>query len=114
MENEEKYLKETVGQENPFRVPEGYFKLLAERVMNQLPEQQKKRRLLLLRPWHYAAAAVLAAVIMGLSFYFHQYTADDQPAVAAVETNTENTYMDEVADYAMLDNAEIYACLADY
>ena len=25
MTNEEKYLKERVGQENPFRTPEGYF-----------------------------------------------------------------------------------------
>ena len=49
---------------------------------------------------------------MGLTYYFQQ-PMEAQPSVASTETNTDNTYIDEVADYAMIDNAEIYACLAD-
>ena len=41
MENEEKYIREKAGRENPFRVPEGYFEQLTERVMSQLPENAK-------------------------------------------------------------------------
>ena len=39
MENEEKYIREKMGDKSPFRVPEGYFDQLASRVMSQLPEQ---------------------------------------------------------------------------
>ena len=113
MENEEKYIREKVGRENPFRVPEGYFDQLSARVMEQLPERQRKSRLVQLRPWYYAAACVAAVAVMGLTFHFHAGTGQSS-AVAYAETNTDNTYIDEAADYAMLDNNEIYACLADY
>ena len=34
MTNEEKYLKERVGQENPFRTPEGYFDQFTAKTVN--------------------------------------------------------------------------------
>ena len=37
MKNEEKYMNEGLLRENPFRVPEGYFDNLTDRVMSQLP-----------------------------------------------------------------------------
>ena len=40
MTNEEKYLKERVGQENPFRTPEGYFDQFTANIMAQLPDRQ--------------------------------------------------------------------------
>ena len=41
MIEEEKHLREIVGQRNAFRVPDGYFEQLTAQVMQQLPEQQK-------------------------------------------------------------------------
>ena len=41
MNYEEKEIKERFGQTNPFRVPDGYFDQLTERVMSQLPEREK-------------------------------------------------------------------------
>ncbi len=113
MENEEKYIKERVGQDNPFRVPEGYFEQLTQQVMNQLPERQQKSRQLRLRPWYYAAASIVILAVMGVSVYFHLEEDEQQQMAVSVETNTDNTYIDEVADYAMIDNTEIYACLSD-
>ena len=113
MKNEEKYMNEELLRENPFRVPEGYFDNLTDRVMSQLPERRQKSRLLPLRPWYYAAASIAFVAIMGFTYHFHQNTADEQSAIASVETNTENSYIDEVADYVMFDNTEIYACLTD-
>lgn len=119
MNNEDLYIIERVGKENPFKVPAGYFDQLTSRVMSQLPEQtvillpERKpvSRLVSLRPWLYAAACFVAVVVMGVTLYSYQNVATDQQmAVATVESN----YMDDAADYAMLDNAEIYACLADY
>jgi hypothetical protein len=114
MEQEEKILIEQFGRQNPFRVPEGYFDSLTERVMTQLPERKPKSRLVALRPWFYAAACFAVVAVVGLTYHFHQ--ADVTKQVAATEVVApvvDNSYVDEAADYAMLDNVEIYAYLAE-
>lgn len=115
MDYEEKYIQEKMGQRNPFRVPEGYFDQLADQVMAQLPERQRKSRVVALRPWLYAAASVVLVVVMSLTFYFHRHAgAEMQTAAVATAVSTEeSSYIDEAADYAMLDNVEIYALLAE-
>ena len=125
MNYEEKEMQVRFGKENPFRVPEGYFDQLTERVMAQLPEREQqaeqislsdrhpKSRLVALRPWFYAAACTIAVVVMGVTFLSHD-SAEEQPlASTSTTTNTESQYIDDAADYVMLDNAEIYACLAE-
>ena len=125
MNYEEKEMQVRFGKENPFRVPEGYFDQLADRVMAQLPERDQqaeqvtlsnhrpKSRLVALRPWLYAAACTIAVVVMGVTFLSHD-SAEEQPlASTSTTTNTESQYIDDAADYVMLDNAEIYACLAE-
>ena len=122
MEQEEKILMEQFGRQNPFRVPEGYFDSLTERVMTQLPERvvkqqterKPKSRLVALRPWLYAAACFAAVAVLGLTYHFRQ--AETTQQVAATEITApapDNSYVDDAADYAMLDNVEIYAYLAD-
>ena len=138
MSNEELYLKEKVGTANHFTVPEGYFEQLTEKIMQQLPEEtpqqlseeqpvaatiplttperrgngnggQQPGLLLRLRPWLYAAACIAAVMVMVLTVYFRQ--SNSEPTVAAATVDSE--YMEEAADYAMLDNMDIYACLSD-
>ena len=108
MTNEEQYLKERVGQENHFRVPDGYFDQFATRMMAQLPEERPVARQVSLRVrrWLYAAACVAALAVTAFSFHFHQQ--DDSQQIAASET-----YIDEAADYAMMDNSDIYQLLAE-
>lgn len=125
MNYEEQELQERFGKGNPFRVPEGYFVQLTDRVMAQLPEREQqaeqitladrrpKSRLVALRPWLYAAACIVAAVVMGLTFHHSHEPADEQTVASTTVTNTESEYIDDAADYAMLDNAEIYAYLAE-
>ena len=110
MMKEEQYLKQAIGTRNPFQVPEGYFDELVLRVMQQLPERQQPRsRLVALRPWLYGvAASLLIAVAAGATFYFQQH-AEPQELTA----NVDAAYIDEAADYALIDNTEIYACLAE-
>jgi len=109
MTNEEKYLRERVGQENPFRTPEGYFDQFTANIMAQLPDKAPvaKKVAMPLRHWFYAAACVAALVVMAFSFHFH--AASDTPQQVAVSEN----YIDEAADYAMLDNSDIYQLLAE-
>lgn len=113
MTNEELYLREKVGQGNPFKVPEGYFEQLTSQVMNQLPEKKAKVVSMRIRRWLYAAACIAAIAVLGLTFMFDNRVAAEQQPLTASVSAVESDYMDEAADYAMIDNAEIYACLAE-
>jgi hypothetical protein len=82
--------------------------------MAQLPERQPmesksvaKKVAMPIRHWFYAAACVAALLVTAFSFHFHN-TTDNQQQVAFSET-----YIDEAADYAMLDNTDIYQLLAE-
>ena len=120
MTNEELYLKNRITNENPFRVPEGYFDRLTADVMARLPERQSEnpkeektaRRIQLRRSW-LAAASVAVVAIVGTLVYFNRLnpadTADKQ--VAAVAAPVSDSYIDEAADYLMMDHQDIYACL---
>jgi len=120
MMNEEKYIQEKVGKRNPFRVPEGYFENLTEQVMQNLPEQPKhSARSVFMHPVFYAAASVCALLVAGAAWMWRP-TVDDASAesvqaqaVAQPQQDERSRYMDEAADYMMLDNHEIYAYLAD-
>ena len=111
MMNEELYIKSRIGNKNPFCVPDGYFDSLTAEVMQKLPEQPKKKGLVVrLRPWMYAAACTVA-VLFTATIYFFAPENVNQPQVAAVESATD-TYVEDMADYVMADNIDIYACLA--
>ena len=109
MIQEEQILKEKVGQRNCFKVPEGYFDQLSASVMESLPQQEQKARTTVLRKLLYTAASVVIAVLMGVTYYFHQDNGRVETAAAAPESN----YYEELADYAMIDNMDIYVCMAE-
>ena len=96
---------------NPFRVPEGYFDKLTAEVMQQLPEQPKHSLTVRLRPWMYAAACIVA-VVFTATIYFYPHDSQ-QPTAATASTPTTDSYVDDVADYVMADNIDIYVCLAE-
>ena len=101
MTMDEKKLRELTGQQNPFRVPEGYFENFNERLFARLPQQQKAKTIRL-RPvlWRYAAAVVVA-IGLGTVLYLNQ----DTQTTTAYETQEE--YYNEALDYIMVGNTEI-------
>lgn len=134
MMNEEEYIKAKIGSKNPFTVPNGYFEQLSDRIMSQLPEEEiqtrtvemnsktaerKKATVKGLRPWMLAAACICAAVFtVGVIFSNKHQENEAQPSsqVANVEATESNTYysdkyIEDEADYAMLDNQDIYEYL---
>ncbi len=121
MTDEERIIQENMGSQNPFRVPEGYFDRFAEQLMEQLPERQaevvpmRTTRLKKLRPVLLAAACLCIAIFSVTMYLNHsKQQTTTEPAVATVTTTTvDEEFMDEAADYAMLDNADIYACLSE-
>ena len=127
MTSDEKYIRQKVGSKNPFKVPEGYFDSVAPAVMERLAEypgrkleSQKKTiqtKVVLMaermRPLLYVAATLFVAVFT-FSVYFQNMSEDaDQKVVSQISTNDD--FFDEEADYVMMDNYDIYACLiSDY
>lgn len=118
MMNEEEYLRSRMGKKNPFTVPEGYFEQLTAQVMDRLPEKKPAKVAVMkrLRPWLYAAACVCVGVFVA-AVAFNQQTEDLQGQQQMANMGQENvnyysdSYIDEAADYAMIDSQEIYSYL---
>ena len=109
--NEELYIKNRLGDRNPFRVPEGYFDSLTAEVMQKLPDRQPVSRFARLRPWLYAAVFLFVAVLTATVYF----VTPDSNVQQMAETTTQDTYYEDAVDYVMADNNDIYACLvSDY
>lgn len=124
MTREENILKERFGKENPFKVPDGYFDHLTERIMENLPEQEirvidiRSRQTLWQKlPLRKIAAAVaVVALLGGGSFWALQHNGDSRMVAHAKQHEqkavaSEDAAFNEMADYAMIDNETIYASL---
>ena len=110
MTNEENYLNQRIGRNNPFRVPEGYFEHFSSQMIEQLPERKVRSKQVFLRPWLYAAACCAAILLTVFTYNQQQSTFDDSQQTVVT---ADNSFIEEAADYAMIDNMEIYACLSD-
>lgn len=124
MTREENILKERFGKENPFKVPDGYFDHLTERIMENLPEQEirvidiRSRQTLWQKlPLRKIAAAVaITALLGGGTFWALQHEGDSKMAAHVKKheqkaVSNEDAAFNEMADYAMIDNETIYASL---
>ena len=119
MTNEQEYLNSIIGKENHFRVPEGYFDRLTAEIMEKLPEQTsntetKGSKTVIMRPW-LAAASLAAVIAISATLYFNRNSfANDEPIAqtAEVMTTENDSYIEDAADYMMIDHKDIYAGLA--
>ena len=111
-----------VAEQNSFSVPDGYFERFVPELMDKLPQRafvtelRPRRRLMKIRIVA-CAACILAGAVSAL-FYFNRtslsghthVTGAGSQYVSSVETEA---YDDAVADYAMIDNTDIYAYLSE-
>lgn len=126
MDSNETFLSERYGRENHFRVPEGYFDGLPARIMAGLPDNvptmtvvgTRHRRL---RLW-LGVAACLCGVVFGAAVCFTSLadgkdksaaTVASTSTVASTQQSSAASYVEEVADYTMMDNTDIYAYLCN-
>lgn len=120
---EEDFLKQKFGQVRPFSVPEGYFEHFADQMMAMLPEQDGNASAQTVdisrrpqRGWWkpLAIAASVCALVMAGGWWTYKVTSDSpSPAVAVYQESSQNYTVDQIADYAMLDNADLYSYVAD-
>ena len=124
MTREENILKDRFGKQNPFKVPDGYFDHLTERIMENLPEQEvrvidiRSRQTLWQKlPLRKIAAAVaVTALLGGGTFWALQHEGNSKVVAHAKHheqktVGSEEAAFNEMADYAMIDNETIYASL---
>lgn len=128
MINEDKELRNLVGDRTPFTVPEGYFDRLQSEVMAKIPAQDMTigqgsatkiatKRRWLLRPIAGIAALVCLLIGAGVFYYQHNITDVDTPAASAIEPTVASVYDadygDDAADYIMMDNDDLYSYMMD-
>lgn len=121
MKNKEDRFKEMdFSNKNPFQVPEDYFDTFASKMMDRLPERnhievtlKPQSRNFVLRRLLYVAACV-CVVIFGVSLYWVESTSSTPQTRMAQSVSVVNndSYIDQVADYTMMDNSDIYSYLS--
>ena len=110
MEADEKIIK-AIGKGNPFRVPDNYFDNLSSQIMSKLPEEstQKSVKRTKYRPLIYAACTI--ATLFILSVFVNHNKSNESTTASGIISQTTTNYSDDMADYLMMDNMDIYACL---
>ncbi len=108
--------------QDSFKVPDGYFDTLTERIMEKIPEESASEKAVSVNMWRrysFRAAAAVALVVIGIGTYsLFQKNETYEPrqqtaAVAEKQTNGQSAEaIDQVADYIMCDNHDLYAYLS--
>lgn len=133
MSPDEKYLEARFGKPNPFKTPDGFLDGLADSIINNVERSVANEvpcmaggdahvAIGVRHAWwaryrrYVAAAACLVLVAVGAAVYFAAAGPERTNAYAAsarhgAEATSSYTY-DEIADYTMLDNDDIYSLLA--
>lgn len=124
MMKEEKILKEKFGAVNHFTVPEGYFDSFADKLMEQLPDTEARVIPMHAESWWHRlpmrkiAAAIGTVVVLACGGMFYaNHTSSGKAAIAHVssehlqESGSEYGTFDQMADYTMMDNQDIYVSL---
>lgn len=129
---DEKYIKKTFGKSNPFVVPKGYFDEFSSRINNIIktteihsrtrknPEVKVRTVSIWSRPRRFAVgiAASVCMCIFSLGAYLHVNQGSHQDISSAEQVNVEHQYtdnsnIDAMVDYSMMDTEDMYAYMAD-
>lgn len=123
MDKEEKTFHIQFGKAQPFKVPDGYFEDFEKQLMARLPQtkpvaevvEMRRPRLLLGRRMAMVAAGV-CVVLFGATLYHRLSLPNEQSSgtIAQMEGKAYDMTIDQMADYTMMDNEDIYAYVSDY
>ena len=114
---EDTELKNRIGKENPFKVPEGYFENIVPEIMKQLPEAEVQEEVEVtmwerVKPWVY-----MVAMFCGLMFGL-RVMMNDRPVSTGINAGDvsmtdsvqgiPDEYIDPILDQAMMDDYTLY------
>ena len=121
---EEELLKQTFGNENHFKVPDGFFDRFAAEMMEKvedtsIAEQHNAttthRNAIVRRLVPYLAVASVVGLLFGVAV-FHNPDTGEQNASVPVQTlvsSSSGDALDQMADYVMLDNQDLYSYMSN-
>lgn len=119
--SEDTLLEQKFGKQDPFRVPKNYFSDFEKKLLENMPVSASAKSPLSgrLRLWLWGAVST-AAVACGVVFFASKQASDDAAingnaaaTTASVQEQDDIDYIiDEVSDYAMLDNSDLYSYVA--
>lgn len=128
---EETDLKQKIGKDNPFKVPEGYFENLTGQIMDKLPEidnTKEEKEISLwkkIKPWVYMTA-MFCGMMFGLKVMMGDKALESQNGTedisiassdnAAQEDDSDiipDEYIDPIVDQVMMDDYTLYMYLTD-
>lgn len=112
----ENKIDQLFGKRNPFKVPEGYFSELETQLLNNMAEDGHERKTILLKGRTLLLVfGSAAAILVGILFYIGgnsiasgNNSGQTGANVYIMHENGDN-YIDQVSDYAMLDNSDLYS-----
>ena len=117
---EDTELKNRIGKENPFKVPEGYFENIVPEIMKQLPETEVQEEVEVtmwerVKPWVY-----MVTMFCGLMFGL-RVMMNDRPVSTGINAGDvsmtdsgqgiPDEYIDPILDQAMMDDYTLYMYL---
>lgn len=119
---EDTELKNRIGKENPFKVPEGYFENIVPEIMKQLPETEVQEEIEVtmwerVKPWVYMVA-MFCVLMFGLRVMMNDrpvstgINAGDVSMTDSVQ-GIPDEYIDPILDQAMMDDYTLYMYLTD-
>ena len=89
---------------------------LPEQPVQQAASEKPKAKRIGIRSLYYYAAAAVCALVVSIAVWQSFSQTSEQAAVPAQMASADqpgDAAFDEAADYVMLDNSDIYACLTD-
>ena len=120
MEPEDVFLLKQFGRKRPFKVPDKYFESLPLRVMEALPDNEPCVVIPRQTFWYkyryvVASAACVCVIISGIFVRFCvQSSGTEQFCNKSISNSSSYSSVDDVADYLMMDNNDIYAMMSDF
>lgn len=112
-------LEQKFGKPQPFRIPDGYFERLEHNVLRKvsaMPQSIQKPVRRWLRPVTWAAC-IAVAVVSAVAYFSSISNKENTVANISVDDMSPSTYndymVDELSDFAMLDNDDFYSLIAD-
>lgn len=113
--NIDEHIARQFGRKRTFRVPENYFNNFHEQIMRSVekchPHAAMNKTLARIRPYVYAAACA-ALLLICTGVYMQSYEKDKNSAMLVTKyesTEGQDASLEQVADYMMLDDDDMYA-----
>lgn len=122
----ERYIEQRCGRQTPFRMPDGYMDSVVNDMMSRVRECRFEKGCAVNVPfsgkrkyvWRWAVAAACICVAVFSVELFMRDNSRQLPNGDVVAQRHDNViyddeYINDMAEYAMLDNGDLYACMEE-